>query len=330
MLCALPAFRAIRRGLPHAEIVLAGLPSMSWLVERFPHYLTGFRPFPGYPGLPEQSVDEEQSQRFFQSIQGEEFDLAVQLHGNGHVSNAVIAQLSARRMSGFFIRGHPCPDPPLFLEYPNLGLEVHRVLTLACFLGFEPDGDELEFPLHEFDFDSLRAATGDRLSPGEYVCLHPGASLAERRWPVKAFIEVAHGIMRRGFQIALTGTQAEAYLTHGIARGLGGGCLDFSGRTEIGALAALIKNARLLICNDTGVSHLAAAVGTPSVVISTGNNTERWAPVARRRHHVLNRDAGLTTADVITHADALLKEFASHVDFVPGPTEMPACVPSVS
>lgn len=330
MLCAVPTFRAIRRALPQSVIVLAGLPSMAWLAERFPQYLDGFRAFPGYPGLPEQTVDAEISQKFVQSVQRESFDLAVQLHGNGQVSNVVVAQFGARRMAGFFVPGQPCPDPALFLPYPESGLEVHRLLALARVLGCESDDDALEFPLHPPDFDSLREFAGERLLAGVYVCLHPGSSVVERRWPVKSFIEVAHGLMKRGFQIALTGTVSEAALTHGIARGLGNGCLDLAGRTDIGALAALLKHARLLICNDTGISHLAAAVRTPSVVISTGNNPQRWAPVDRRRHHVLNRDTGLTAADVLAHADALLRAFASAPRFVSGSPEMPACAPSVS
>ena len=52
-------------------------------------------------------------------------------------------------------------------------------------------------------------------------------------------------------------------------------------------MAALVAHARLLICNDTGASHIAAAMQTPSVVISCGSDSERWAPLDRQRHQVL-------------------------------------------
>ena len=58
--------------------------------------------------------------------------------------------------------------------------------------------------------------------------------------------------------------------------------LDLAGRTTLGTLAAILERARMLVCNDTGVSHLADALSVPSVVISTGDNPERWAPVDRR------------------------------------------------
>jgi ADP-heptose:LPS heptosyltransferase len=52
-------------------------------------------------------------------------------------------------------------------------------------------------------------------------------------------------------------------------------------------LGALIESARLLVCNDTGVSHVAAALGTPSVVVSLGAEVARWAPLDARLHRVL-------------------------------------------
>src|SRR5258708_2241364 len=53
------------------------------------------------------------------------------------------------------------------------------------------------------------------------------------------------------------------------------------------ALAALVGRSRLVVCNDTGLSHVAAAMRTPSVVIASGSDTHRWAPLDHERHRVL-------------------------------------------
>ena len=84
--------------------------------------------------------------------------------------------------------------------------------------------------------------------------------------------------------------------------------LDLAGRTALGPLAALIDGAKLLVSNDTGVAHLAVARKVPSVLVSTGDNPARWAPLDASRHAVLCDDArGVTVAAVVAAADALIR-----------------------
>jgi len=81
--------------------------------------------------------------------------------------------------------------------------------------------------------------------------------------------------------------------------------IDLAGHTSLGMLAALYADARLLVCNDTGVAHLASAVHLPSVVIFASPDTTRWAPLDRDRHRVVSH---ATVADVIAQADELLAQ----------------------
>lgn len=310
MLCAVPALRAFRTAWPGAEIVLVGLPWARAFVDRFGHLLDGFREFPGYPGLPEREPAIAEIPGFLAAIQAECFDLAVQLHGSGPIVNPLVSLFGARRAAGFYPAGEPCPDPSTFRPWPERGLEIRRLLALPAFLGLPAIGDHLEFPIGDADRSALASIAGDRLPrAGHYICIHPGASVPERRWPAGHFAAVAAAMAAREFDVVLTGTAAEGGLTREVADRSGASCLDLAGRTELGSLAALLEGARLLVCNDTGVSHVASALGVPSVVISTGDNPGRWAPIDRARHRVLCRPEGVRPDAVLREAEAVLRDF---------------------
>jgi ADP-heptose:LPS heptosyltransferase len=307
LLCAVPAFRAIRAALPEAEIVLIGLPWAREFVERYGCYLDRFVEFPGFPGLPEREPQIRRMPEFLQNLQAEKFDLAIQLHGSGPFVNPLTMLIGARRAAGFYLPGDYCPDPALFMPWPTEGLEVHRLLKLVEFLGLPACGEDLEFPLFAEDHEALHELYERHgLRQRDYVCVHPGASIAERRWPVERFAVVADALAARGLAVVLTGSAAEASLTRNVTRTLRAAPVDLAGQTNLGTLAALFQGTRLLICNDTGVSHLAAALGVPSIVISTGDNPARWAPANHQRHHVLCRATGVTPADVLSDARELL------------------------
>ncbi len=282
LLCAVPAFRAIRTAFPQAQITLIGLPWALSFVERFSHYFNEFVEFPGYPGIPEVPPSVHELPKFLTSVQEQHFDLALQMHGNGIVSNSFTALLGARINAGFYLPGHYCPDPDYFLPYPEDKPEVWRHLRLMEFLGIPLQGDELEFPLQDQDFAALQQI------PDNYVCIHPGASLPDKRWALDNFAIVADAIAAHGYQVVLTGTTSEADLTQSLAEMMLFKPINLAGKTSLGAMAALLSKANLLVCNDTGVSHLAAALRVKSVVIFTNSSLSRWAALNREIHRSIS------------------------------------------
>jgi len=290
LLCAVPALRVLRRAAPNARITLIGLPWAASFAARFGHYIDDFLGFPGFPGLPETSPDIGRLPHFFSAAQSVQFDLALQLHGSGMLSNPIVAALGATRNAGFYVHNQYCPDHEYFLPWSASEHEVLRPLRLLKSLGIEAAHASLEFPLHEADYQAL-AKTGQALpAPGSYVCIHPGARLPSRRWQARRFARVADGIAQHGWRVVLTGSMEERPIIDAVLRNMQTTPIDMCGRTDLGALAALIAGARLVVSNDTGISHLAVALATPSVIVCSGADPQRWAPLDRRRHRVLYAD----------------------------------------
>jgi ADP-heptose:LPS heptosyltransferase len=287
LLCAVPALRALRRAFPATEITLIGLPWAQAFATRFAHLVDRFVEFPGYPGLPEREADLEAWPAFLQAARACDYDVALQLHGRGDITNGIVAAVGARLTAGFHARGTPNPDPLRYVAWPENGHEIHRLLALIDHLAIPRAGVDLEFPiLPEDDAHAARLRGAFVLERGAYAIVHPGARLQSRRWPPHRFAAVAAALAAQGLRTAVTGSREELALTAQVARAVPG-AVDLGGRTQLGTLAALVRDARVVVCNDTGISHVAAAVRTPSVVVSCGADPARFAPLDHARHEVL-------------------------------------------
>jgi ADP-heptose:LPS heptosyltransferase len=283
LLCSVPLFRALRSCWPGAEITLVGLPWARSIVERFDACLDDLLEFPGWPGIPERTPDPDRMIAFRERARKARFDLAIQAHGSGRWMNDFMGQLQARRTAGFHPVGQPSPGPG-FIPYPADRHESLRLLALAAHLGARELSPTLEFPLHQRDRDEAHRLRRELAGERPYACLHPGSSAADRRWSAEGFARVADELAGQGLEVILTGTEDELGLAATVCRLAEHPPRSALGRTTLGGVAALIAEARLLVSNDTGVSHVAAALGVPSVVIFTGSDPVRWAPLATDLH----------------------------------------------
>jgi ADP-heptose:LPS heptosyltransferase len=289
LLCSIPALRALRRGFPEARITLIGLPSAQALMSRYADYVDELLSFPGWPGLPEVPLDPPRISAFLSEIQARRLDLAFQLQGSGQATNSFVALLGARRSAGFVLPDFPSPDPELFLPYPADQPEPLRHLALMRFLGLAGGDDSaLEFPLEDRDFaEAQELARRHGLRRGGYACVNVGASEPRRRWPLERFAAVADELALRELVPVLVGAPAERDLTAATAALMRMPAVDLAGETSLGGLGALLLGAAVTVTNDTGTSHLAAAVGAPSVVVFSASDPHRWAPLDKRRHRAL-------------------------------------------
>ena len=284
MLNVIPAIRALRSAYPNAEIVLIGLPWAVSFVKRFHYYFNRFIHFPGYAGLPEQLFDKAVYESFLQTIKKENFDLLLQMQGNGTIVNNMLLQWNAKNVAGFY-NGESFVESPLFIQYPDFGSEIFRHLLLMQQLGLPLQGDELEFPTikeDEQEWQQLQL----KFDLENYVCIHPGSRGAWRQWPPKYFARLADLCADNGYTPVVTGTNDEAEITQNVINRMKCKAVDLTGKTSLGSMALLVKNATCLIANCTGVSHLASATKTPSIVISMDGEPERWSPLDTAIHWV--------------------------------------------
>jgi ADP-heptose:LPS heptosyltransferase len=287
LLCSIPALRALHHVYPDAAITLLGMPWAASLAERFPHYIHSFKHFPGYPGLPEQKVDPKAFTKFLAEVQEEEYDLVLQMQGNGSIVNPMIELFGGKYTAGFYLEDDYAPNKKLFLPYPAGIHEIERHLALMNFLGIESNRTELEFPLYKKDYEEYNAVNLP-LQAKKYVCVHPGSRGEWRQWPPKYFAALANYCEEQGLTIVLTGTKEELNIVDEVAQHLNKEPVIAAGKTTMGAAAILIKNAFMLISNCTGVSHIASAMKTPGIIISMDGEPERWAPLNKELHRTID------------------------------------------
>jgi heptosyltransferase II len=120
------------------------------------------------------------------------------------------------------------------------------------------------------------ALAGGAGGPGRAVAgVFPGSNARSRRWDADRFAAVARGLAADGVSVLVFGGPAERELTRRVA---GEWALDLGGRTRLAVLAAALAGCHILITNDSGPMHLAAAVGTRTLVVSGPADTRETAP----------------------------------------------------
>ncbi|WP_281752634.1 glycosyltransferase family 9 protein [Thermodesulfomicrobium sp. WS] len=127
---------------------------------------------------------------------------------------------------------------------------------------------------------NYQAVLRSELQPRKpYFILFPGASWKGRMWPTRHFVQVAQSLcVQFGWQVVLCGAKNEWTVCQNILDGISGWGLNLAGRTNLIELADLIRDARLLIANETSAVHIAAAVSTPAVCILGGGHYGRFMP----------------------------------------------------
>lgn len=291
-----PAVKALRQAYPQARLTMLTAPATAELVEGNPH-------------LNEVLVDDRLNShkgprgflRLVKQIREKRFDLAVIFHTKRRTNTlcfwaGIPIRLGYKNEKFGFLLTHPVMDT----RREGRCHESEYCLQLLQHLGLNFNAGAMAEDLHVTLKDESEQWAGqflrqNNIQNGEpLVAIHAGASDPSKRWPVKYFAELID-ILVSSYQskIVLIGAVGIRTLSREIfslttsrRQEARGPIFDVTGMTTVSQLASLLKRCRLLVSNDSGPVHLAAAVRVPVVSIFTRNqpgiNPERWRPLGEK------------------------------------------------
>ena len=305
-----PALYALRNAYPDAEIVYLGNPWHKAFLEGRPAPVDRVEVVPVYPGVREEAgmpdASKEELDAFFAEMQQEQFDLAIQLHGGGRNSNPFVLRLGARHTVGT-----ATPDAirlERWMPYFFFQNEFTRWLELVRLAGATEYNYEPYIAVTQSDCAEVAANLPELQRP--FIVIHPGSSEAYRRWHPERFAAVGDALAQQGYQIVVTGIEAERCLVEKVLEEMQYPAVNACARLSVSGLTGLLSQATLMICNDTGPMHVAVAVGTATIGIFWCQNYPNWSHLHRSNHRPL--------VSWVTHCPAC-------GEFIIGPSKANAC-----
>ncbi len=190
-------------------------------------------------------------------------DVAVNLHGRGPQSHRLLASLGPRTLVAFRCPAAGVRSGPLWSDDEH---EVDRWLRLLEAAGATGTPEDLRL--------GPRPGSGTPRREGPVV-IHPGAASVARRWPASRWAAVA-AALADDHPIVVTGVSAEAATCAAVAADPR--IVNRCGLDDLHGLTHLVAQARLVLSGDTGVAHLATALGTPSVTLFGPLSPDLWGP----------------------------------------------------
>ncbi len=295
--------------------LLTGLPALRALKDAFPEHLrvlaaaAWLEPLARLSGAVDAVLPTEPLGRVAMRSPA----IAVNLHGRGPQSHHRLLETGPGRLMAF---SHPAVAESAGM--PAWRADEHEVRRWCRLLeesGVPADPGRLSLPVPERPH--AVAARGATL-------LHPGAASEARRWPVERWIAVARSELGRGRGVFVTGGPGEEELALALAEGAGLPAANVLTGGDLLDLAATVAAAARVACGDTGVAHLATALGRPSVVLFGPVSPAHWGPPPGRPHialwagrtadpHARRPDPGLLEIGVADVVQAL-----ERLDRVPG------------
>jgi lipopolysaccharide heptosyltransferase II len=290
----LPALQALRKGYPAAEIDLLTSPPAAELLAGDPRVdrvlATRFLFEGPSRGRGRCAPRLREWRATVRRLRERRYDLAIDFRGDFRtILWLTCASGAPRRLSWF----HVSAGRPLLTEGAEGPGPLHEVaanLRLVAALGLPAleCAPRIEVsPTAARQAEALLRTQG--LAGRSRVGFHCFAISPLRTWPAERFVRVIDRLMfEEGIGVVLLGSASEAPAARALAARCTGRPTSLAGETTLPEIAAVLSRLDLLVCLDSGLLHLAAAVGTPTVSLFGPGDPDRWRPLTDR-HTVLWR-----------------------------------------
>lgn len=270
---ATPSLIALRRFLPHAQIDI--------LLEDWVAPLLLGQPFVDNI----ISVGKSSSDRLKVALQlrRQKYDVAFNLHG-GTTATFFTAASRAKHRIGFadyqysFLYNHLLSSASDFWE-TEFTHSAEQQLALLGFVGI-PVEDRPKTRLFVSEEAAARGRTAcvsGRVEHGNFALLHPASAFATKQWPTENFARTAESLAEKGLQAVAVASRGENDVLEQLKK-LSTVPITTFNDLSLPEITALASQAKVFVGNDSGIAHIAAAVGTPSVVVFGSSNRNHWRP----------------------------------------------------
>ncbi|HOW65427.1 MAG TPA: lipopolysaccharide heptosyltransferase II [Candidatus Paceibacterota bacterium] len=279
---ALPVLRLLRRRYPASRIYWWLLSDLAPLLERDPD-LSGLILFDrkGWRHLASWGP----MIRSFRQIRRQEFDWVIDLQSL--LRSALLAWISRAKLTIGLDDPREGAGTFYDMRVPRGSFHVHAVdwyLEVLRKLQVPVDRDFDWIPVHSAAREIVRRL--GQPEKGDWIVLNPGARWTNKRWPAEYYAQLA-GLLsseKPAPRFVILGGTGDQELGDQIARANPGRCLDLTGRTTLPEMVEWIRFSRLMVTNDTGPMHVAAALGKPVVALFGPTEPHRTGPYGQFDH----------------------------------------------
>ena len=229
--------------------------------------------------------------RAARELRSKNYDVVYNLHG-GTTATFLTRATGARHRVGYEtyqysqLHNHQAPSP-LLLWGQQKTHSVEQQLALLGWTGVPvTDRPRTHLGLSSKAVDAVaHRLSAAKLHDQKIALIHPAAAFATKQWPVENFARVVEYLAERGFSPVAIAAPPEGAVLNDLLSQASVPIASFD--LSLPEVTALASRSQLFVGNDSGIAHIAAAVGTPSVVVFGSSNVAHWRPWNRAAAEVV-------------------------------------------